>query len=96
MQQKKTPTFKNATGMLKATFELFETTPTIDKVGVCCLSCVVVLFEGFVSWHKLSAACLPPNNTKRAEEIHAATGVLRATLAEWGCAPVLWWNWLTD
>ena len=33
---------------------------------VCCLSChvcVVVLFEGFVSWQRVSVACFPPNNT---------------------------------
>ena len=27
----------------------------------CCLSCVVVLFEGFVSWQRVSVACFPPN-----------------------------------
>ena len=30
---------------------------------VCCLSCVVVLFEGFVSLQRVSVACFPPNNT---------------------------------
>ena len=27
---------------------------------VCYLSCVVVLFEGFVSWQRVSVACFPP------------------------------------
>ena len=30
---------------------------------VCGLSCVVVLFEGLVSWQRVSVACFPPNNT---------------------------------
>ena len=32
-------------------------------MSVCCLSCVVVWFVGFVSWQRVSVACFPPNNT---------------------------------
>ena len=43
---------------------------------VCCLSCVVVLFEGFVSWQRVSVACFPPNNTLK-DNFPNASGVSR-------------------
>ena len=46
---------------------------------VCYLSCVVVLFEGFVSWQRVSVACFPPNNTLRVAN-NKASGLTYAEL----------------